>query len=84
MVKRAKGDQFNVIRSPRGSGMLYALFIAQLRGGHKESDVFNRECFLGSTNWTRPTHIQKWELTYSLIASAVCYNSNITFETSGK
>lgn len=49
MVKRAKGDQFNVIQSPRGSGMLYVLFIAQLRGD-TESDVFNRECFLGSTN----------------------------------
>lgn len=35
MVKRAKGDQFNVIWSPLGSGMLYALFIAQLRGDTK-------------------------------------------------
>lgn len=35
MVKRAKRDQFNVIRSPRGSGKLYALFRNKEAPTHK-------------------------------------------------
>lgn len=60
MVKQAKRDQFNVIQSPWGSGILYALFIAQLRGDTKSQMCLAVSIFKGALT-QRILHIFKNE-----------------------